>query len=235
MHLRLNLHLLIIALVLYTGFFGTTGQENDTTKYRHKLLNNSVNFGTPVVCQYDLQCGDLTASAIYGGAINQINTAINNAVSTLQNTLQNVPGKGEILLESNFIKRIFTVSPLEIKTYLNLGSSTDPKNANIEFSLNKEQLFNQLYHCAGIINEDGTIALSKGVGFTVTKGGIGIFNITFNSPHPNGAAYLVSTCINTTTRAFLSVTILSNESIRFSGLNNNGISIDVAFHFQIDL
>ena len=39
-------------------------------------------FGTPVTCQFDLTCGDLTASAIYGGAINQINTAINNAIQT---------------------------------------------------------------------------------------------------------------------------------------------------------
>ena len=40
-------------------------------------------FGTPVVCQFDLQCVDLTASTIYGGAVaqitNQINAALPNA------------------------------------------------------------------------------------------------------------------------------------------------------------
>ena len=30
----------------YAGYYGTTtGEENDTNKYRHKLLNKSVNFG----------------------------------------------------------------------------------------------------------------------------------------------------------------------------------------------
>ena len=50
----------------YAGFFGAIGEEeNDTTKYRHKLLNNSVTFGTPVTCEYDLTCQTLTASAIW--------------------------------------------------------------------------------------------------------------------------------------------------------------------------
>ena len=72
-------------------------------------------FGTPVTCQFDLDCGMLTAHSIYGGAALQIQNAINSAIETKQNTLQNVPGTGETLLESGFIKRIFTVSPLKIK------------------------------------------------------------------------------------------------------------------------
>ena len=56
-----------------------------------------------------------------------ISTATQSALNLKQNTLVNVPGTGEMLLESNFIKRIFTVAPLEIKTYLNLSSSTDQK------------------------------------------------------------------------------------------------------------
>ena len=46
-----------------------------------------------------------------------------------QNTLVNVPGTGETLLESGFIKRIFTVSPLEIKTYLNLHDTNFTRNS----------------------------------------------------------------------------------------------------------
>ena len=46
-----------------------------TTKYQ-KLLNNSVTFGTPVTCEYDLNCGNLTANSIYGGAATQITNAI---------------------------------------------------------------------------------------------------------------------------------------------------------------
>ena len=116
---------------LHTGFFGTANQESDTTKYRHVLSNTSVTFGTPVTCQFDLSCSSLTAASIYGGAATQITNAINNAVSTKQNTLQNVPGTGETLYEIDYLKRIFTVSPLEIKTYFNMNNGNDPKNANI--------------------------------------------------------------------------------------------------------
>jgi hypothetical protein len=39
---------------IYAGYYGSLGQEYDTTKYRHKLLNNYVTSGTPVTCQFDL-------------------------------------------------------------------------------------------------------------------------------------------------------------------------------------
>ena len=41
------------------------------TTDKHSLTDTSVNFGTPVTCQYDLSCGTLTASSIYGGASSQ--------------------------------------------------------------------------------------------------------------------------------------------------------------------
>ena len=94
-----------------------------------------------------------------------ISTATQTALNLKQNIINNLTGTGETLLESNFIKRIFTVSPLEIKTYLNINDGTDAKNGNIELSLNKSALFGQLYHCGGIINSDGSIALQKGIGF----------------------------------------------------------------------
>ena len=140
-----------------------------------------------------------------------------------------------MLLESNFIKRIFTVSPLEIKTDLNLSSSTDPKNANIEISVNKSALFNNIYHCGGIINSDGTIALSKGVSFTCSKGGTGIYNITFNTPHPSGATYLVSTSLGVVSRAYVACINLTENSIRFSVINQYSLAADVSSHFQVFL
>ena len=45
----------------------------------HSLTDTSVTFGTPVTCQYDLSCGTLTASSIYGEAYSQIQNAIANA------------------------------------------------------------------------------------------------------------------------------------------------------------
>ena len=156
---------------LYTRFFGTANQESDTTKYRHVLSNTSVTFGTPVTCQFDLSCSSLTAASIYGGATIQIQNQTNTAIQSKQNTLQNVPGTGETLLESGFIKRIFSASSgLEVKTYLNINNANDPKNANVELSLNQSALFNQMYHCAGIVNSNAVVPLSKGsTGFTVTK------------------------------------------------------------------
>ena len=163
-----------------------------------------------------------------------IKSEVDALLNLKNNTLQNVPGTGETLLESNLIKRIFTVSPLEIKTYLNVSSSTDPKNANIEISLNKSALFGQLYHCGGIINSDGNIALSKGVGFTSSKGGTGVYNITFNSSHPS-STYLVSSTLSTNTRAYVSCSNLTTDSIRFNVINQNNLAADTSFHFQVFL
>ena len=66
----------------YCGYTGPNGAENDTTKYKHSLTDTAVTFGTPVTCQYDLQCGDLTANAIYGGAAVKIQNQINAAITT---------------------------------------------------------------------------------------------------------------------------------------------------------
>ena len=67
----------------YCGYTGNTGSESNTANYKHSLTGTAVTFGTPVTCQYDLQCGDLTANAIYGGAVTQINNAIANAIPKL--------------------------------------------------------------------------------------------------------------------------------------------------------
>ena len=66
---------------MYILFFGNIGEESNITKYRHKLLNNSVVFGTPVACEYDLSCYTLTADSIYGPAMIQIQNMINNIVN----------------------------------------------------------------------------------------------------------------------------------------------------------
>ena len=123
---------------------------------------------------------------------------------------------------------------MEIKTYLDINNANDPKNANIEISVNKSALFNNIYHCGGIINSDGTIALSKGVGFTCSKTSTGIYNITFNSSHPS-STYLVSTTLSTNTRAYVSCSNLTTDSIRFNVINQNNLAADSSFHFQIFL
>ena len=60
----------------------------DIASNTHSLTDASVTFGTPVTCQYDLSCGTLTASSIYGGASTQIISAINSAVSTKQDVIE---------------------------------------------------------------------------------------------------------------------------------------------------
>ena len=54
----------------------------DIASNTHRLTDASVTFGTPVTCQYDLSCGTLTASSIYGGASTQIIDAINSAIDS---------------------------------------------------------------------------------------------------------------------------------------------------------
>ena len=46
-----------------------------------------------------------------------------------------MPGTGERLFEVNFLKRIFALAPLKIKTFLNINDANDPKIANIELSI----------------------------------------------------------------------------------------------------
>ena len=48
-----------------------------------------------------------------------------------------MPGTGERLLEMNSLKRIFAVSPLQVKTYLNLNNPSDLSNANIALSIDE--------------------------------------------------------------------------------------------------
>ena len=55
--------------------------------------------------------------------------------------MTNVPGTGERLLEVNYLKRIFAISPLQVRTYLNLENSNVPKNANIELSMVQDPVF----------------------------------------------------------------------------------------------
>ena len=46
--------------------------------------NALTTFTTPVVVNFDLQCADLTANSIYGGAATQINSAIASAITGKQ-------------------------------------------------------------------------------------------------------------------------------------------------------
>ena len=46
-----------------------------------------------------------------------------------------MPGTGEILLESDFSKRIYGVSPLNVTTYFNSNDPNDINNANIQLSI----------------------------------------------------------------------------------------------------
>ena len=62
-------------------------------------------------------------------------TTTQNQSATQQHNIDNVPGTGEILLESDFLKRIFGVSPLNVNTYFNSNDANDPKNANVELSV----------------------------------------------------------------------------------------------------
>ena len=62
-------------------------------------------------------------------------TTIQNQFATKQNNISNLPGTGEILLESDFLKRIYGVSPLNVTTYFNSNDPNDINNANIQLSI----------------------------------------------------------------------------------------------------
>ena len=74
--------------------------------------NALTTFTTPVTCQFDLQCPDLIANAIYGGAAVQINSAISTATAlcvqmrmarrSMRARFHPAPGRG------------FTIQPIRI-------------------------------------------------------------------------------------------------------------------------
>ena len=62
-------------------------------------------------------------------------TTIQNQFATKQSNISNLPGTGEILLDSDFLKRIYGVSPLNVTTYSNSNNPNDINNANIQLSI----------------------------------------------------------------------------------------------------
>ena len=117
---------------------------------------------------------------------------------------------------------------------LNTNDGNDPQNDNIELSLNQSGLFNQLYHCAGIVNSNAVVPLSKGsTGFTVTKPSVGVYTITFNAAHPS-TPYLVSVSSAVNAR-IISYSIQSSTSIQVSTVTTGGNAIDTGFIFLVFL
>ena len=75
--------------------------------------------------------------------------------------------------------------------------------------------------------------LSKGVGFTVSKTGTGVYIITFNIAHPS-TPYLVSVTSAVTSR-IISYSIQSATSIQVSAVSFNNVATDTGFNFQVFL
>ena len=52
---------------------------------------------------------------------------VNSSLALKQNVINTIPGTRERLFEVNYLKRIFAIAPLQVKTYLNLNDPDDPK------------------------------------------------------------------------------------------------------------
>ena len=72
----------VTQLANYGGFFGTNGEENDINKYRHKLLNELVTFGSNVTCQWDLRCDRFFTNSMYGGFFGTTGEENDNKIQT---------------------------------------------------------------------------------------------------------------------------------------------------------
>ena len=123
---------------------------------------------------------------------------------------------------------------MEIKTYLNLSSSTDPKNANIALSINQTAL--NPFWCAGKVKATTpiTILSSKGrVGFTVTRESLGIFIITFSQPHPDGKDYVLLTTTEAYDDYIRSGSFEPNANGFHIVVKNANTFVDVNFSFSV--
>jgi hypothetical protein len=113
-------------------------------------------------------------------------------------------------------------------------NDANSKNANIELSINQSSAnFSQIYHCGGVISSTGTITVSKGVGFTVSKTSTGIYVITFNSPHPS-TVYIASATPYVSGRIVSSIN-LTATSVQINTVTVGNNAIDTTFSFQVFL
>ena len=123
----------------YCGFTGSAGAESTAGNYKHSLTNTSVTFGTPVTCQSDLQCVDLTANALYGNAVIQIQGEIDTRIASKQDQLAtgNPSDPSHVkLLEGNAVKAVIATNGL---TASNQGSYVELSGATLEGSIASKQ------------------------------------------------------------------------------------------------
>ena len=103
-----------------------------------------------------------------------------------------------------------------------MGSSTDPKNANIELSINQSAL--SPFWVAGKIDSNGTMLTSKGrYSFTSILESTGVYLISFTPSHPDGIHYV----INTTTATRPSYAQLLNVGIDDTAITSTSFKLIV--------
>ena len=110
---------------VYCCYTSTPGDEGTSSNYKHSLTDTLVTFGTPVVCQFDLQCVDLTVSTIYGGAVAQITNQINAALPNAFYCAGLVSSTGVNLSSTG--REGFTVSKASTGVYNITFSTTTPR------------------------------------------------------------------------------------------------------------
>ena len=109
------------------GFTGSSGDEATVGNYKYRLTDTSVTFGTPVTCHFDLQCVDLTANSIYGGAVTQITNQLNAALPKAFYCAGLVPSTGSVL--SSTSSEGFTVSKNNTGVYNITLNTTTPRGS----------------------------------------------------------------------------------------------------------
>ena len=144
------------------GGSGDTYVMINTTKYQ--IWNNGVNtFPLPIVCSGLTVTGSSALNVSGNSTLNNLtvngtvtgitkakilltnvddtsdlnkplSTATTTALNLKQNSLTIMPGTGEDLLTTNYIKRIFGKAPLNVSTFFDSSAQADPRNNNIEIS-----------------------------------------------------------------------------------------------------
>ena len=144
----------------------------------HSILSSRAVFRVPVICDYDLRCGDLTANAIYGGAAVQIQNQMNAAVA---------------------------MSP---------------------------------FWAAGKVDGASlSILSSQGrVGFSVARSSAqpgGVYDITFDQPHPNGAEYILQISAEEACDDFIRTGSYEPTANGLQVAVKSGVFVDRPFHILV--
>jgi len=122
------------------------------------------------------------------------------------------------------------ISGTSITNDINLpGDAVEANGGNLIIS--RFNAASMLCIVRGAVNADGSVVTGSSEGFSITKGGAGLYTINFTN-HFGATPILVGSAANGTDGRFIVGASVSTISAAVQMLNSSGSSTNIAFHFM---